>query len=76
VALALVVGQPPRGNLEQPRRRGRPARLEAAPGDERRRKRLCREVGRLLGVERAAGEVAEQRFDVAVAAHSECLGIV
>jgi hypothetical protein len=76
IALALEVGQPARGDLEQPRGRGRAARLEAAPGDERRGERLCHEVGRLFGVVRAPGEVAEQRLDVAVVEHSECLGIV
>jgi hypothetical protein len=74
-AAALVVREAARRDREQPGRRGRPARLEALASDERRGERLGGEVGRLLGVERAAGEVAQQRLDVAVVEHPEVLGI-
>ena len=75
-APALVVGQAPRGDREQPGRRRRAARLEAAARDERRGEGLRREVGGDLGVARAAGEVAEQRLDVAVVEHPERLGVL
>jgi hypothetical protein len=76
VAAAVEVREPARGDREQPGRRRRSARPEASPRDQRGRERLGGEVGRLLGVEGAAGEVAEQRLDVAVVEHPEGLGVV
>ena len=73
VARALVVGEPPRRDRGQPRRRRRPN--AAAPG-ECGRERLGRERLRLLGLERAAREGAEHRVVVAVEEHAEGLGIV